>query len=455
MIVMKFGGTSVEDARAIRNVSQIVQRHIHQRPVVVASACAGVTNALLALARASLNGGASGALDQVEQLRARHQGIAHELFSGDVLFTVQSLIDAMLDELRDLAKSISILGELTNRSLDTFASFGEKLSTYLLYHQLRQDAVESVLINVQEIMITNNEFTRAVPLFEEIDRRVRTILLPKVEAGMVVVTQGFLGATTAGVPTTIGRGGSDYSAAILGAALEAEEIQIWTDVDGIMTCDPSTIPEARLIKELSFREAAELAYFGAKVLHPATILPAVQKNIPVKVLNSKRPETEGSVVVREARGTDAGIVKSIAFKEHITLISITSTRMLMMHGFLARVFEVFAKYQKSVDVIATSEVSISLTVDSDANLEAMFEELRQIADVDVTRNKAIFCVVGEHLKGTKGVIPRIFSTLDRQGIALSMISLGASEINVTFVVDEDDILKTARALHEEFFPLSV
>jgi aspartate kinase len=394
-------------------------------------------------------------LDSVEQLRARHQGIARELFSADMLSTVQSQLDAMLDEVRDLAKSISILGELTDRSLDTFASFGERLSTYLLYHQLMQDNIGSVLVNAQEIIITNNEFTRAVPLFGEIDRRAKAILLPKVEAGLVVVTQGFLGATTTGVPTTIGRGGSDYSAAIIGAALDVEEIQIWTDVDGIMTCDPSTIPEARLIKELSFREAAELAYFGARVLHPATILPAVQKNIPVRVLNSKRPGTEGSVIVRDAKSSDAGVVKSIAFKEHITLISITSTRMLMMHGFLARVFEVFADYEKSVDVIATSEVSISLTVDSDMNLDAMFDELRLIADVDVTRNKAIFCVVGENLKGANGVISRVFSTLEHHAIAISMISLGASEINVTFVVDEEDILKTARVLHEEFFPLSV
>jgi aspartate kinase len=452
MIVMKFGGTSVEDSMAMRNVASIVRRNLARRPLVVASACAGVTNSLLALARSAREAGREKALDRLEELRLRHRKIAHDLFAGEILFTVQSQVDALVDELRDLVKSIAILGELTDRSLDTFAGFGERLSTLLLFHQMKQEGMPCVLVNAQEVMITNAEYTKATPLFTEINRRAREIIAPRLESGQVVVTQGFIGATAERIPTTIGRGGSDYSAAIFGAALDAEEIQIWTDVDGVMTSDPSVIPEARVIEEMTFREAAELAYFGAKVLHPATILPAVQKNIPVRVLNSKRPDVPGTVIVARGGESSERVVKSIAYKEGITLITITSTRMLMMHGFLARVFEVFASHGTSVDVIATSEVSLSLTVDSRSNLDAISVELKKIAEVEEEPDKAIFCVVGERLKKTRGIVTSVFSTLDREDIPVSMISLGASEINVTFVVDGKDIQRTARALHRAFFP---
>jgi len=451
MIVMKFGGTSVEDAKAIRNVATIVLRNAVRHPLVVASACAGVTNALLGLARSSPEAGREHALAQVEELRLRHRKISHELLSGDVLFTVQSQIDALMDELRDLVRSIAILGELTPRSLDTIAGFGERLSTLLLYHHVKQEGGNCVLVSAGDVMITNADYTRAVPQLEVIDRRAAEVIAPRISAGQIVITQGFVGATADGVPTTIGRGGSDYSAAIFGAALRAEEIQIWTDVDGIMTSDPSVIPDAQVIEEMTFREAAELAYFGAKVLHPATILPAVQRNIPVRVLNSRRPELPGTVIVRESSSAAHRVVKSIAYKEGITLITITSTRMLMMHGFLARVFEIFAAHRKSVDVIATSEVSLSLTVDSPDQLESIFTDLRAVGDVEVEKDKAIFCVVGEGLKNTRGIITRVFSTLDGIDIPVSMISLGASEINVTFVVDGTNIRRTAEALHETFF----
>ncbi|MFN0156957.1 MAG: aspartate kinase [Bacteroidota bacterium] len=299
MIVMKFGGTSVQDARAMKNVGEIISQRSHQPLVVVSSACAGVTNALLNLAAGVRDGHTTQSLEAVELLRQRHRKIAHELLTGEILLTVQSQVDAMMDELGDIVRSIAILGELTNRSLDTFASFGEKLSTLLLSHHLHQIGVNAVLLNAQEFIITNNDFTQAIPLFDEIDKKVNDIVVPKLTSGHVVVTQGFLGATASGIPTTIGRGGSDYSAAIIGAALNADEIQIWTDVDGVMTCDPSVIPEAKLVDEMTFREAAELAYFGAKVLHPSTILPAIKKNIPVRVLNSGKPAGMGTVVLRQ------------------------------------------------------------------------------------------------------------------------------------------------------------
>jgi aspartate kinase len=454
MIVMKFGGTSVEDATAMRNVATIVRRHAVRRPLVVVSACAGVTNRLLALARGARLGGKGDALAQVEDLRVRHRRIAHELFQGEVLFTVQSQIDAIMDDLSDLARSVAILGELTDRSLDIFAGFGERLSTLLLYHHMKNEGDPCILVNAGDVMITDDDYTRAAPLFDAIDARAADVFLPRLSAGQIVITQGFVGATVEGRPTTIGRGGSDYSAAIFGAAINAEEIQIWTDVNGVMTSDPSLIKNARVIEEMSFREAAELAYFGAKVLHPATILPAVQKNIPVRVLNSKQPEAPGTVILREGAGSGAAGVKSIAYKEGTTLVTITSTRMLMMHGFLARVFTVFASFRKSVDLIATSEVSLSLTVDSPDKLDEIAAQLQEIGDVEVQRDQALFCVVGEGLKNTPGIITKVFSTLEGSAIPVGAISLGASEINVTFVVDGKDIRRCAEALHNAFFPQS-
>jgi aspartate kinase len=452
MIVMKFGGTSMEDANAIRNVAEIVHRTVHRKPVVVASACAGVTNALLGICKKAVGGQAPEALDDVESLRRRHRTIASELFQGEVTFTVHSQIDALLDALRDLTRSIAILGELTDRSLDTFASYGERLSSYLLYHELSRRGIFSMLLDVRDVLITDGEYTRAVPRFDIIDRKAAELIAPKIEGGQVVVTQGFIGATEEGITTTLGRGGSDYSAAILGSALNAEEIQIWTDVDGVLSCDPRTVPSARLLGRISFQEAAELAYFGAKVLHPATILPAVRKNIPVRVVNSRKPEGEGTLIMKDAGSQEHGPVKAIAFKKGITLIHIESTRMLMMHGFLATVFGVFAKHRKSVDVIATSEVSLSVTVDSKDDLDDIFQELREFGEVRSVPEQAIFCVVGERLKTTKGIVPRVFGALERANVHVGMVSMGASEINLTFVVHETAAAATALALHGEFFP---
>ncbi len=452
MIVMKFGGTSVEDAAAIRNTAAIVERSVDRKPIVVASACAGVTNSLLALAQEAVTVSGTTALSEVEALRRRHQIIAEGLFSGELLSAVRLQIDAMMDSLRDLTTSIAILGELTRRSIDTFLSYGERLSSYLLFNEISHRGIPALLVDIREVLITDDSFTRAAPLFDIVDRKAVEILRPKVHTGQVVVTQGFLGATAAGVTTTLGRGGSDYTAAIIGAALQADEIQVWTDVDGVLTCDPRTVPDARLLERISFREAAELAYFGARVLHPSTILPAIRKDIPVRVVNSRVPEGPGTLILGETDTGTTGPVKAIAFKSGIILIHIESTRMLMMHGFLSRVFEIFAKYQKSVDVIATSEVSLSLTVDSEESLSDLFSELSTVADIRSFRNKAIFCVVGEKLRTNRGVLPRIFSTLEREQIHVGMVSLGASEINVTFVVDESEAARTARVLHTEFFP---
>jgi aspartate kinase len=265
------------------------------------------------------------------------------------------------------------------------------------------------------------------------------------------VTQGFIGATISGETTTIGRGGSDYSAAILGSVLDAEEIQIWTDVDGILTADPTILPNSFRIKQMTFREAAELAYFGARVLHPKTILPAVEKGIPVRVLNSRRPDSTGTLITARSPEPSGCVVKSVAYKEGITLVSIESTRMLMAHGFLARLFEVFAQFRKPVDVIATSEIGVSLTVDDSSGLDEIVHTLREVAEVTVQPHRAVLCVVGENMKYTRGIAAKVFTALDRVGVNVELISHGGSEINLTLVIREEEIRTAVEALHAEFF----
>jgi len=301
------------------------------------------------------------------------------------------------------------------------------------------------------VMVTDENFTSAEPILDLIKKKAREVFSPAIEAGTVVVTQGFIGATEGGITTTIGRGGSDYTASIFGAVLDADEIQIWTDVDGILTADPSLLPEAQLIKEMTFNEASELAYFGAKVLHPSTILPAIKKGIPVRVLNSKRRSNDGTLISEGSRTSSECLLKSIAYKEDITVVTIQSTRMLMNHGFLARVFDTFARHQKGVDVVATSEVGISLTIDNDTRIEPLVSELLKFADVRVEKNKAVVCVVGENLKYTKGIAARVFTALSDAGVNIELISHGGSEINLTFVIDESQIARAVKSLHGEFF----
>lgn len=455
MIVMKFGGTSVQDAAAIRNVANIVLRERDRLPLVVVSAGAGVTNALLDMAKKSAAGNLPEALATVAALLQRHFAIADELFKDGRIQTSRELAHKTFNrdcrELEKLAQSLAVLQELTPRTLDQCTAFGEQWSSLLLTHELLQRGGDACLIDARTVLITGNEFTRAAPLCDHIDAKAKEIFLPRLQQRQLVVTQGFIGATANGLTTTIGRGGSDYSAAIFGAALAVEEIQIWTDVDGILSADPSILPKARRIKQMTFNEAAELAYFGAKVLHPSTILPAIKKNIPVRVLNSKRPDGQGTLITQTAASRSSCIVKSIAYKERITLINVQSTRMLMAHGFLARLFAVFAAHQKSIDVIATSEVGVSLTIDNADKLEFLLAELREFAEVRVEHRKAVFCLVGENMKSTRGIAARVFAALDRAGVNIELISHGGSEINLTFVISEAQIAAAVKCLHDEFF----
>ena len=449
MIIMKFGGTSVEDARAMENVIQIVSKEQTRQPVVVLSAIAGATNSLLKSSAIALDGSLDAAHAELNALLERHVTLLENLIENRS--EVQQLILVIrkrFDELKTLCQGIAILGELTNRSLDALASVGEQLSTLILSRAMAERGFKVDLVDARSFIITNDQFASAVPNLELINQKARDILLPSLQAGNIVITQGFVGSTVKGITTTLGRGGSDYSAAIIGAAIGAEEIQIWTDVDGVLTADPRIAPSAKKLKVISFREASELAYFGAKVLHPSTILPAVEKNIPVIVLNSKRPQSTGTRIVGDPPKSNAA-VKSIASKQGITVINIQSSRMLMAYGFLSSIFSVFQRHKTAVDLVSTSEVAVSLTIDNSANLEEIEKELREFADVSIYTHKAIVCVVGEQMRAKVGVVDRVFRALN--DINVIMISQGASEINMSLVVDGDSVTQAVQQLHKEFF----
>ncbi len=451
MIVMKFGGTSVEDATAMNRVMDIVGGQRERRPVVCVSAASGVTNGLIRLAQLAVSGRKDEALDLVEGLKIRHLAMVPDLVRDEAqAATLNREIDGIIAELRNIATGIALLGELTNRSLDTVVSFGERLSSLVLCYAMNERGIPTDLVDARQVLVTSDAFGAAVPLWDELTPRMRAKLLPIVESDRVALTQGFIGATKDGVTTTLGRGGSDYSAAIFGAALEATDIEIWTDVDGVLTADPSLVKEARRIGVMSFAEAAELAYFGAKVLHPSTILPAVTRQIPVHVRNSRNAERSGTVITAGgAPGDDQFVVKSIAYKEGQTLLNLTSTRMFGAPGFLRAVFRVLDKHDTAVGMIATSEISVSLTIDDPRHIDAIADEMRGFSSVQIEPSCAIVCVVGDGLKNTRGVAGRIFDSVS--GVNIKMISQGSSEINVGFVIDERDVPTAVRSLHETFF----
>ncbi len=445
---MKFGGTSVEDASAIERVASIVKGRLPERPFVVVSAMAKVTDQLLAMAAAAGSGDREKALDICRQLRERHYNAAGELLGTGLHTELHTELGFEFDALDELLRGISAVGELTPRTSDYVVSFGEHLSSMIVTAAFLARDIPASLADARKIIITDGQHSRALPQTDEINQRLQTQVKPLIDSARVPVMGGFIGSTREGVTTTIGRGGSDFSAALVGAGLNAARIEIWTDVDGMKTTDPRICPDAHRIKVISFEEAAELAYFGAKVLHPATVLPAVEKNIPVLVLNSRNPANEGTRILAHTPRSRS-LFKAIAAKNRITIVEIVAARMLMAHGFLAKVFEIFARHHCAVDVVSTSEVSISLTVDSNEAIPQIAADLEKLALVKYSGRKAIVCLVGENIRETPGVAARVFDAI--RDINVRMISQGASEINLTFVVDEADVPEAVRRLHAEFF----
>jgi aspartate kinase len=458
MVVMKFGGTSVADQAAIERLISIVraQRQADAQqeggdargPIVVVSALSKVTDRLLGVAANAGAGDIEGAANNLRELRQRHITVSKVVTDAVLREQVVEFIDREFDDLERIAQALCVLQEVSPRWLDAIAATGEILSSRIVAAALTSTGLLATWIDARRTVVTDSEFTAAAPLFAETTSSLMTTVDPPLASGRIAVMGGFVGATKEGVTTTLGRGGSDYSAAIIGACLGAGEIQIWTDVDGMLTADPRLVPDPYVVPHLSFAEASELAYFGAKVLHPATIQPAVSRNIPVRILNSHRPHARGTLITGVRPQSDRPLT-AIASKNGVTVVSITSTRMLMAHGFLRRLFEVFERFKTPVDVVTTSEVTVSVTVDDRRRLPSIVEALSQFADVESEHDMAIVCVVGEGLQTDPQLIGRVLQGVG--DIPIRLVSQAASRSNVTFVIREGDLASALGRLHATFF----
>jgi aspartate kinase len=451
MVVQKFGGTSVADPDAIRRLIDIVRRARSRDncgPIVVVSAMSRVTDALLTIAGEAGASRADAALLQAEQLRERHVTTARALVCDADLAPLLTDLNEEFDQLGAVVKALAVLREVSPRTLDVVAAMGELLSSRIIAAAMGAADLPAEWVDARRVIITNDDHTCAAPLMRETNAALRASLLPLVDSGRIPVLGGFIGATLEGHTTTLGRGGSDYSGALIGAGVEAAEIQIWTDVDGMLTADPRLIEKPHLVPALSFAEAAELAYFGAKVLHPSTILPAVERDIPVRILNSRKPDGAGTIITAQP-GASSTPLTAMAAKRDVTVVDITSSRMLMAYGFLRRVFEVFERFRTAVDVVTTSEVSVSVTVDDRRHLEAITEALSEFAEVSTEPEMALLCAVGDRLRNEPEIGARVIRVLEE--VPLRMISQAASRRNITVILRQADLAHAMHRLHEEFF----
>jgi aspartate kinase len=447
MIICKFGGTSVADGPAITRLINIVRARVPERPVIVVSALARVTDTLLNLARRA------GMADQAEleagvsTLLERHEQVARDVPGGAVaLDAISADAAALRQELGCVRRRMA-----TPAELDAIAGRGELWSSRLVAAALAGAGLDAAWVDIRPVMATDDRFTRATPYVQVLNTRARESLRPLIDDGRIPVTQGFIGATATGVPTTLGRGGSDFTAALLGAALEADRVEIWTDVNGLMTADPRIVPTARTLPAASYEEAAELATFGARILHPATALPLVRAGIPIVILNANSPERPGTTIEPEAQLDRVGDspIRSISWKQGITVINIRAPRMLGAYGFLRALFEVFERHETVVDVLASGEVSISLTIEDRSRLDPLVRDLADLGEVWIEEHRAIVAIVGIGLRNTPGLAARVFNAVWPANVEI--ISQGASAINMTFVVREDDGPDVVRRLHQEFF----
>ncbi len=449
MIVMKFGGTSNQDAVAMSNVIRIVKAHLTDQPVVVISAIAKATNELEETACAAARGNEEVANSIVTRLFERHNGIIDNLIqSRQVAGELEATFYNHLTEIKALVKGIAILRELTPRTLDAICSYGERLSSRIIAAGLKEAGIDSVWVDAKDFMLTDDTFGGAQPVTDEVAKNLEAKVRPLLKEGKTPVTQGFIGVTSSGAYTTMGRESSDYSASIIGAAMNAAKVQIWTDVDGILTADPRIVQTTRKLKHLTFEEAFELSYFGAKVLHPATMLPVIEKKIPVQILNSKREGT-GTLVDMNSGGSEKDILKSIAYKKSLSLISITPHKRFNQYIFWQGIFNVLTQMGIATGMMATSEYSVAFTVDGQVDTHALKGQLEEFGRVNISSDKTSVCLVGKGLRGRTGVADRIFGPLS--GCRIHMVSFGASDLNLMFLIDDDQLPHALSSLHKEFF----
>jgi aspartate kinase len=460
-IVMKFGGTSVGSADRVAQAASLAVKCAGEgnEVVVVTSAMSGVTNALIAAARRA-SAGEWDAADR-QRLFERHESVARALVSDpvDLAATVDE-IDRRLERVEKLCFGLSLTRELTDRLLDVISGTGEMLAAPLLSAAVRASGARSEFVDATEAIVTDETYGGAEPLMAQTRERARARLLPVLEAGGIPVVTGFIGANEEGVLTTLGRGGSDYSATILGAALDADEVWIWTDVNGVMSANPSDVPEARTLREISYSEASELAYYGAKVLHHKTILPVYASAIPVRILNSFQPEDQGTRITVAGRPTERG-AKAVTAIPNVSLIAISGRGMQGIPGIAARAFAAVAAERANVLMIsqASSENNICLVV-LEAEAQRVVKALRASLEMDLLKGHiddvtaddsiSIIAVVGDRMQGTPGIAARVFASLGEAGINVIAISQGSSERNISLIVSETQASDAVRAIHRVF-----
>src|SRR3989344_1553432 len=439
MIVAKFGGTSVSSKERVLTLCNIVGTELGRQPVVVVSALSGVTDLLLSLPVLSK----SKVGKTIRVIKNLHKNLVGKLWSNKKL--QQEIMQFIDSQLEDLAK-LTFRDNLTKESLDELVSYGEIMSSHIITHALRSKGIEAAQVIATDLITTNNNFGSADFLLQPSKRNIKRILPPIIKMGVVPVVTGFIGSTKGGRVTTLGRGGSDYTASIIGFCLKASEIQIWTDVDGIFTADPRLVENARALQTVSFKEASELAAFGARVLHPRTIRPAIKAGIPVKVLNTFNPKNSGTLI--EEKSSSISYIKAVSFKRKTFLVNIYATEMLLKKGFLARIFKVFAKNAISVDLVSVSEVSVSVTLDDNENLENAIKGINEFANASVVQGLGMVSLIGEGITTSTRTIKKIFDILDKEKILTRMVSLGATDINISIVVESEKIEQAVKALHD-------
>ncbi len=446
---MKFGGTSVANFEAITRTIFIVGGKLDQKPIVVVSALSKVTDLLYRISDAAASGNAEETSALVGELRLRHTNLAAELLEQTPALKENALarVNAICDSLEELVNAVCRVGELSDKNKAVIISNGELLSSTIICFAMNAKGIRTNFIDARKMMITSDEYMKGEPIVEEIIKRVPEAVAEAYDGMDAVITQGFIASNLKGEQTVLGRGGSDYSASLIGMAVDAEKIEIWTDVDGVRSADPRIVENTKYLEKISFEEAAEMAHFGAKVLHPLTIEPAVKKNIPLYVLNSKNPSGAGTAILRSELIEDG--VKSVSFKENIRVINIFSMKMINTLGFLRRVFEIFSESRVSVDLISTSEANISVTVDMGQKIDRVVEQLSEFCDVIVDDDKSQVSVIGKNIVRLNGMLKKTFAPLKKCNVY--MISQGASFVNISFVVDREEVMDVVKDLHYHLF----
>jgi len=462
-IVMKFGGTSVGTGENIRHVAELVTKYAKDdcRVAVVVSALAGVTNSLIEVACRAKKSDEKHIESFVKELRQKHNdAISTAIVSKEIQKEVTQIIEKTVSELEKVLTGICYVGDLTPKSKDYVVSFGERLSAPIVWGAIRDHKFETQYFTGKEAgIVTDSNFGEANPLMNFTSHLIHERLSPLLEKGVILVVTGFIAANQDGIVTTVGRGGSDYTATILGVALRADEVWIWTDVDGLMTTDPKIVPTAQMLPQLSYQEAAEMAIFGAKAMHPRALGPVIKENIPVRIRSVFHPENQGTLITKEPIAEPKEAVKAVAMIKDVAMLNVSGAGMVGAPGSYAKVFDVLGKNNINVMMISTavSEANISFIIKRGmlgraiSNIEiALLDRGGIVSEVTTEDDVAVIAVMGANMKGTLGVASKIFSTVANAGINIRMIAQGSSELNISFVVKEKDGAAVVKAIHQEF-----